>query len=64
MDLKQLIEARKYVYKPEEDEEHNATDFYKGYSKGWQDAYDDLMIFLKENPDLLKADVEVRRFVR
>ena len=64
MDLKQLIEARKYVYKPEEDEQHNAPDFYKGYSKGWQDAYDDIMIFFKDNPDLLKTNIEVHRFVR
>ena len=64
MKFKQLIEARKYVYKPEEDEQHHAPDFYKGYSKGWQDAYDDLMIFIKENKDLLNSEINLKTFVR
>ena len=49
MTLIELIENRKNTYNPEEDREHNANDFYVGYSTGWQGAYDDLLRILKSN---------------
>ena len=58
MTLTELIELRKNTYSPEEDKYHSANDFYVGYSTGWQAAYDDILMILKDNGDRIE-DIKV-----